>query len=170
MAHLHKGAESSSLIDEGISKLHKAIEIDQNRHDAYWCLGNALTSKGFLVNGNKDEAQYYFDQALDYFKAARDLDPSNDIYLKAIDVTQRAPEIYDQLQSQMSSLGASPDIAFGLDEGPSGSMMEGGPFDGGKRSKKSKSEDFWWDVAGWVCLIGLGVMLLSLSQKPTPLK
>lgn len=148
--------------------MQKAVEIDEKRHDAFWCLGNAFTSKGFLVNGNKDEAQGYFDQALEYFKAARDLEPSNDIYLRAIDVTQKAPEIYDQLQVQMTSLGGSPDIGLNLDEGPSAAMMDG-PFDG-KPPKKSKSEDFWWDVAGWVCLIGIGVVLLSLSQKPTPLK
>ena len=45
-------------------------------------------------------------------------------------------------------------------------LAEGGG--NGKTSAKEGS-DFWWDIAGWVTLIGLGLGVVALSKGgPTP--
>ncbi len=37
--------------------------------------------------------------------------------------------------------------------------------DGGGDGRKSQSTDFWWDIAGWVTLIGLGMGVMALSKN-----
>lgn len=45
--------------------------MNPNKHDALWCLGNALTSQAFL-NPDPDEAKVHFDRAAVYFQQAVD--------------------------------------------------------------------------------------------------
>jgi len=56
---------------DAISKLEEALSVNPNKHDALWCLGNALTSQAFL-NPDVDEAKVYFDKAAVYFQQAVD--------------------------------------------------------------------------------------------------
>lgn len=35
----------------------------------------------------------------------------------------------------------------------------------GRRGATKESSDFWWDVAGWVTLIGLGFGVVTLSRN-----
>lgn len=35
----------------------------------------------------------------------------------------------------------------------------------GRRVASKESSDFWWDVAGWVTLIGLGFGVVTLSRN-----
>jgi len=49
MAHLFRGDETFKLLDEGINKLKQAVHVDPGKHDAFWCLGNAYTSKAGLL-------------------------------------------------------------------------------------------------------------------------
>lgn len=56
---------------DAISKLEEALSVNPNKHDALWCLGNALTSQAFL-NPDVDEAKVYFDKAAVYFQQAID--------------------------------------------------------------------------------------------------
>lgn len=52
---------------QAITKLKQALEQDEGRADACWCLGNAYTSQGFLCN-DRPEALQLFDKASDCFK------------------------------------------------------------------------------------------------------
>ena len=45
--------------------------INQKKHDALWCLGNAHTSYAFLTP-DQDEARVYFDKSALYFQQAVD--------------------------------------------------------------------------------------------------
>lgn len=36
------------------------------------------------------------------------------------------------------------------------------------QKKKPLISDFWYDVAGWVCLVGLGIGLVALQQRANP--
>lgn len=35
----------------------------------------------------------------------------------------------------------------------------------GRRGATKESSDFWWDVAGWVTLVGLGFGVVTLSRN-----
>lgn len=62
-----------------------------------------------------------------------------------------------------------------------GGAFRGGADGGsdGRRGVSKETSDFWWDVAGWVTLIGLGFGVVTLSSNsasagspppPMPLK
>lgn len=62
-----------------------------------------------------------------------------------------------------------------------GGAFRGGADGGsdGRRIASKESSDFWWDVAGWVTLVGLGFGVVTLSRSsatagapppPMPLK
>ena len=48
LAHFKQGKEAVEMIELAIAKFQAALDIEPKKHDALWCLGNALTSQGFL--------------------------------------------------------------------------------------------------------------------------
>merc|ERR1719316_2504281 len=76
----------------------------QQGPQAHWCLGNALTSKGFL-HPDIEVAQGYFDQAKEAFQTAVDLDGENPVYNKALQLTEKAPTLHAELQRQLAGQG-----------------------------------------------------------------
>lgn len=62
LAHFKQGDDAVEMIELAISKFQAALKIEPRKHDALWCLGNALTSQGFLFQ-EAEKACSYFDEA-----------------------------------------------------------------------------------------------------------
>lgn len=145
LAHYKQGEESVTLIEQAISKLQKAIELDPDRTESEWILGNAYTSLGFLCP-DKRSAQEKFTKAADCFKRCNQKDPSNETYRKAIEMCDKAPDYYDEIQTQLKESSSAEDV---------------------RRKDRSSSGDIWWDVAGWVCLAGLLFSVAFVARSQT---
>ncbi|KAL6188213.1 hypothetical protein ACLB2K_039606 [Fragaria x ananassa] len=147
-------SDSKIMLDDCISKLEEALVINPTKHEALWCLGNAHTSHGFM-NPDLDEARPYFEKASEYFQRAAELEPGNELYLKSIEVTAKAPELHTEIHKQGMAQQA-------LGGGPATSSS-------GKSSKAKKSTDFKYDIAGWVILaLGIFIWVGAKSNMPPP--
>ncbi|KAF5829818.1 translocase of outer mitochondrial membrane [Dunaliella salina] len=125
LAHYKSGRESTDMIKQAIVKLQQSLEIDPSRADAEWCLGNAFTSMKCSIQ-----------------------DPSNETYKKAIEMCEKAPEYYDEIQAHIQA-----------------QIM--GDMTGGAAAKVLPSPaDFWYDVGGWVVLgaVLVGTMFLARAS------
>ncbi|GAB4819064.1 hypothetical protein N2152v2_006110 [Parachlorella kessleri] len=154
LAHFRQGGEAAEMIEEAIDKFKQALTIDDSRHDALWCLGNAYTSQGFL-SGDEASANQFFTKASDCFHKAVEQEPSNDSYRRAKEMSTKAPQLYVELQRQLAAAGHQ------------GGLGGGSPGAATAQKKKPLISDFWYDVAGWACLVGLAMGLVAL-QKNAP--
>ena len=75
-------AEAVEMIELAVAKFEAALKINPKKHDALWCLGNALTSQGFLYQ-EADRAGEYFEKAKGCFQRAINEEPQSEIYKKA---------------------------------------------------------------------------------------
>jgi len=148
LAHFRQGEDAYRMIEQAVAKFRHALTIDPSRHDTLWCLGNAYTSQGFLT-ADSGKAGSFFDKATACFQDAVDQDPGSDVYRKALDMTKKAPELHAELQRQLAASGEM-------------SSQIGG---GGGAAKKQTSSDFWYDVACWGLLVGLGISIIALSRS-----
>uniref|UniRef100_A0A3Q7FE39 Mitochondrial import receptor subunit TOM20 n=1 Tax=Solanum lycopersicum TaxID=4081 RepID=A0A3Q7FE39_SOLLC len=148
-------SESKKMISDAISKLEEALEVNPQKHDAIWCLGNAYTSHGFL-NPDEDEAKIFFDKAAQCFQQAVDADPENELYQKSFEVSSKTSELHAQIHKQ----------------GPLQQAMGPGPSTTTSSTKgaKKKSSDLKYDVFGWVILaVGLVAWIgFAKSNMPPP--
>ncbi|KAI4339659.1 hypothetical protein MLD38_024576 [Melastoma candidum] len=149
--------DSKKMIKEAISKLEEALAVNPEKHDTLWCIGNAQTSYGFLTP-DQDEAKDYFKKASGHFERAVALDPANELYAKSLEVAAKGSELHMEIHK--SSLSQEAPSA-----GPSTSA-------GGLKSSKKKKEsnDFTYDVLGWVILaFGLIAWVgFAKSNMPAP--
>ncbi|KAF9604100.1 hypothetical protein IFM89_002775 [Coptis chinensis] len=149
--------ESKKMIEDAISKLEEALLLNPRKPDTLWCVGNGYTSHAFLTP-EQDKAKVYFDKAAEYFQQAVDEDPSNELYLKSLEVASKAPELHMEihkhggLAQQMGGAGSS-----------TSSNTKG--------SKKKKSGVDMYDVAGWAILvvgIFVWVGMAKANAPPAP--
>jgi tetratricopeptide (TPR) repeat protein len=147
--------DAKTMIFDAISKLEEALQINPEKHDTMWCLGNAHTSIAFLTPDFGD-AKSNFDEAAKYFQKAAEEDPSNELYQKSLQVAAKAPELHMEIHKQGVMQQAS--------GGPSASAKE-------KNSKKKKqSSDLKYDIFGWV-ILAVGIVAwvgMAKSQIPPP--
>jgi len=159
LAHFRQGGEAYEMIEDAIEKFEKALKIDKKRHDALWCLGNAYTSQGFL-SGDASSADGFFSKAGDCFQKAVDQEPANDSYKRALEMSSKAPQLYEELQRQLQAAGAS----LGSPGGAAASGGSGAGRGGGDMKQEPKANDFWYDVGGWVALVALGFGIVALTR------
>ena len=101
LAHFKQGPEAVQMIELAVSKFEAALAINPKKHDALWCLGNALTSQGFLFQ-EAERAGDFFDKAKTCFQRALNEEPTNEIYKKALEMTDKAPGLHAELQRQLA--------------------------------------------------------------------
>ncbi|KAF8399954.1 hypothetical protein HHK36_015826 [Tetracentron sinense] len=147
--------DSKKMIQDAISKLEEALVVNPRKHDTLWCLGNAHTSHAFLTP-EIDEAKSMFDKASKYFKQAVAEDPGNQLYVKSLEVTAKAPELHMEIHKH----------------GFSQQVMGGGSSttSSAKNSKKKKSSDLKYDIFGWI-ILAVGIVAwvgMAKSHVPPP--
>jgi len=158
LAQFVQGPDSVDLISDAMAKLAEAVKLDTKRHEAYWWLGNAHATQAFQTI-DFGQATDLFGQATQFYQKALTIDPSNDNYKKALEVAEKGPELHQEIHKQLAQqqvLMAGP-TPPGIDRDAKG-------------SKKKKSSDFWYDVAGWVILsvVLAGALIVVNGHKPQP--
>lgn len=144
--------DSKKMIEDARAKLEEALEIDPTKHYTLWCLGNALTSCGFLTPDLND-AKGHFDKAYEYFQKAVDVDPENGLYRQSLKVALKAPELHMEIHKNgIGQMGVG---------GPSTSSKE-------KESKKQKSSEFTYDLLGWAILAAGIVAWVAMAKSHIP--
>ncbi|KAK2389284.1 hypothetical protein P8452_27034 [Trifolium repens] len=152
MSAFQNPGDSKKMIEDALSKLEEALQIDPTKHYTLWCMGNANTSCAFLTP-DIDDAKVYFDAAFKYFQKALDVDPENGLYQQSLKIALKGPELHTEIQRQ------------GL-----GQMSQGGSSASSKEqvSKKKKSNDFKYDMLGWFILAAGIVAWVGMAKSHVP--
>lgn len=144
-----------------MAKFEEALRLSPRKHDALWCLGNALTSQGFLY-ADPTRAQQFFDRAKDCFERALAEDPKNDVYRKSLEMTEKAPTLHAELQKQLQDQQQQ-------QEGQGQGQRIAASGGGGRKEQEKGGSEFWYDVAGWG-ILSLVVTGWALLAKQTQAK
>lgn len=152
LAHFRHGSDAVEMIELAVGKFEAALKINPKMHDALWCLGNALTSQGFLFK-DQIKAEEFFDEAKSCFQRALNEEPTNDIYRKALEMTDKAPGLHAELQRQM-------------DEQMQEDTERPPQSHAGSHAKKRVSSESWYDVGGWICFAGIALSWVMLLRQP----
>lgn len=154
LSSFQQPGEAKKMIQEAITKLEEALEINPKKAETLWCLGNALISSGFLLPDAED-AGIYFMKANGYFTKACDEDPGNELYSKSLEISAKAPELHAEIHKH------------GFDQ--SSATAPSGPSASSDRGAK-KSSDLNYDIMGWV-ILAVGIVAwvgFANSRIPAP--
>ncbi|KAM7277767.1 hypothetical protein ACFE04_004901 [Oxalis oulophora] len=150
--------DSKKFTLEAIAKLDEALSINPTRHETLWYMGNANTSFAFMTP-EEDVAKEYFDKAALFFQQAVNENPGNELYLKSLELSFKAPELHAEIHKQ----GMAQQAIGGVSAGPSTSSSS-------QATKKKKSSDLKYDIFGWV-ILAVGIVAwvgFAKSQLPPP--
>jgi tetratricopeptide (TPR) repeat protein len=156
LAHFKQGKEAVEMIELAIAKFQAALDIEPKKHDALWCLGNALTSQGFLFQ-EAQKACSHFDEAKTCFQRALNEEPTNEIYRKALEMTDKAPGLHAELQRQLAEQQIYHEASKNVQKSTKGVVLD----------DRKVTADFWYGVGGWLCFMGVAFSwtLLLARQK-----
>lgn len=160
LAQFRQGQSALDMVQEAVSKFEEALKLEPRKHYTRWCLGNAYSSEGFLLtDGTK--AYNLFKQATQCFQQALDEDQDNVQYLRALEMSLKAPSLYHELQKQTASQKGT---------SGSGSRSKRGGSSKGAKKKKMISSSFKYDLFGWIALaLGIAAWIrMAKSGFPTP--
>ncbi|XP_020261069.1 mitochondrial import receptor subunit TOM20-like [Asparagus officinalis] len=154
LSQFQNGTDCVKMVTDSVSKLEEALEINPAKSDTLWCLGNAHTSHAFYTPDH-DEANIYFAKATQCFEQAVEMEPGNELYVKSLDMSSKAPELHLELQRQMASQQAP---------------LGGASASNAKASKKKKKKesDLKYDVLGWVILAVAVVAWVGMAKSQVP--
>jgi len=153
LAHFKQGPEAVDMIELAVAKFDAALFINPKKHDALWCLGNALTSQGFLFQ-EAFRAGEFFDKAKECFQRALNEEPANEIYKKALEMTDKAPGLHAELQRQLAEQQAQHEAARAAQMG--GRQQAGAP---------PSPDEFWYDVGGWVLFGAVALSWVAMLSR-----
>ena len=140
------------MIERAVNKFDAALKINPRKHDALWCLGNALTSQGFLFR-EQSKAEEYFDRAKSCFQRALNEEPTNEIYKKALEMTDKAPGLHAELQRQL----AEQELEQKKVRMPQSSA--------GSTTEASVSSEWFYDISGWICFAGIALSWAMFQRE-----
>jgi len=152
LAHFRNGSDAVEMIERAVKKFDAALKINPRKHDALWCLGNALTSQGFLFR-EQSKAEEYFNKAKSCFQRALNEEPTNEIYKKALEMTDKAPGLHAELQRQL----AEQELEQNKVRRPQSSA--------GSTTEASVSSEWFYDISGWVCFAGIALSWAMLQRE-----
>ncbi|XP_018676683.1 mitochondrial import receptor subunit TOM20 isoform X2 [Musa acuminata AAA Group] len=72
LSSFQSGSDSIKMVEDAVSKLEEALEVNPSKHDTLWCLGNAHTSHAFYTPDH-EAAKVEFDKAAQCFRQAVEL-------------------------------------------------------------------------------------------------
>ncbi|XP_073000368.1 mitochondrial import receptor subunit TOM20-like [Typha latifolia] len=156
LSQFQSGPDSVKYVQDAVAKLEEALEANPGKHDTLWCLGNAHTSHAFYTPDH-ETAKGYFAKATQCFKQALEEDPGNDLYIKSLELSAKAPELHLELHRQMMASQQAPQ---GASSASNAKVTQ----------KKKKSSDMKYDILGWVILaVGIVVWVgMAKSNVPPP--
>lgn len=158
LAHFRQGPESMKTLETAVEKFQMSLNLQPEKHEAMWCLGNAYMSQG-LLQPDAGKANDCFDKARTQFKKALDREPTNGSYQRTMEMVGKAPEIFAELQLQLQQQAQpAAEIAASSSRGAAAS---------GKKQKGGVS-DLWYDLGGWVILAGLITGYVIAVQRTAP--
>ncbi|XP_074275352.1 mitochondrial import receptor subunit TOM20-like [Silene latifolia] len=152
LSQFQSPSESKNMLSEAESKLEEALEINPKKHDAMWCLGNALTTHGFITP-DEEAARPYFQKAAIYFQQASEEDPTNELYMKSLEVSSKAPQLHAEIHRGGPHLGMGEPSSFNPTT---------------KSTNKNEISDFAYDVMGWMCLAVGIVVWIGFAKNNMP--
>lgn len=154
LAPFHDRPDSERYITEAESKLEEALKIQPGKPETLWSLGNAHTSHGFVTDDH-EIAKGHFAKATECFQEAVNGDQLNELYLRAFEVSLKAPDLHLGFHRNVSSQVA----AAG---GPSASNV--------KVTQKKRNSELKYEVLGWV-ILAVGIVAwvgMVKSHVPAP--